>query len=134
MLNRLQHIGYTLVFCFLIASCQADKEASAPLPPTKKQAPIQVQTNQPQKVQEAIKAEIQETLPVVNLNLSKELLEKIDVSSRQELELKLQKNMENETTEQRKVKISGGVLVDQDETDLIKKMDGGKVNISVPFN
>ena len=42
--------------------------------------------------------------------------------------------MEIETAEQRKVKISGGVLVDENEKDLTKKMDGGEVKISVPFN
>ena len=136
MLNRLQHICYAIVLCFLVASCQSDQEASTPQPSIQKQAPAQVQIDKPQKtpVQDDIEEEKPATPPAVNLDLSKELLEKIAANSQQELTVELQEKIEIETAGQRKVKISGGVLIDKNENDLAKKMDGGEVKISVPFN
>ena len=136
MLNRLQYLCYALVLCFLISSCQSDKESSVSQPPTQKQAPAPVQIEKLQKTpkQEDIKEERLMAPPTVNLDLSKELLEKIGADSQQELTLELQEKMEVETAELRKVKISGGVLVDKNEEDLTKKMDGGEVKISIPFN
>ena len=136
MLNRLQHICYAIVLCFLVASCQSDQEASTPQSSIQKQVPAQVQIDKPQKapVQDDIKEESPATPPAVNLDLSKELLEKITANSQQELTVELQEKMEIEAAEQRKVKISGGVLIDKNENELAKKMDGGEVKISVPFN
>jgi hypothetical protein len=39
-----------------------------------------------------------------------------------------------EESKKRKVKISGGVLLDTDKEELVDKVDGGKVNISIPLN
>ncbi|MFK5926919.1 MAG: hypothetical protein QM483_09840 [Desulfuromusa sp.] len=117
-------------------SIKKETPASALQPPAQKQASTPVQIDKPQRVpvQDNIKEERPASPPAVNLDLSKELLEKIDADSQQELTLELQKKMEIETAEPRKVKISGGVLVDKNEKDLTKKMDGGEVKISVPFN
>ncbi|MCD6580989.1 MAG: hypothetical protein J7K90_04235 [Desulfuromusa sp.] len=113
-----------------------EKPTSALQPPAREQAPAPVQIDKPQKapVQDNIKEETPASPPAVNLDLSKELLEKIDADSQQELTLKLQRKMEIETAEQRKVKISGRVLIDENEKDLTRKIDGGEVKISVPFN
>ncbi len=136
MSNRLQHICYAIVFCFLISSCQSDKETSVLQPPAQKQTSEQIQPGKTQKV--SVLHDMQEikpaTPPVVNLELSKELLDQIVANSQQVQTSDMQKKMEIDTAELRKVKISGGILIDKNEEDLTKKVDGGEVKISLPFN
>lgn len=140
MISQLRQTCYAITLCFLLASCQSNQEASVSPPPsptqTTVQIPAQTQTNNPQKApsQDNIKELKPAAATVVDLSLSKELLEKIDADSQRELNLELQEKIVNETAEQRKMKISGGVFVDKNEQDLTRKVDGGEVKFSVPFN
>ena len=135
-LNRLQHICYAIALCFLLSSCQADQEATAPQSLNQKQTPGQIQTSTSQEapLQDNRREEKPVPPPAINLNLSKEILEEIAANSHQEQTSALQEKIENGVVDKRKMKISGGVLIDKDEEDLTKKVDGGEVLLSVPFN
>lgn len=137
-------IVYTIALCFLISACQTDQQETAPKSTPQKQIAKQTQNNeqkvpvQPeeQKVLDRPKEQKESSTatPQVNLSLSKELIDKIDSNSQQNLNTELDQQMVSESTEKRKVKISAGALIDKEEEDLTKKLDGGKVNITIPFN
>ena len=133
--HNLRHIVYAFALCLLISACQSNQQESAPQSSPQKQISKQITNNEQKVLDQPEEQKERSTAPTkVNLNLSKELIEKIDSDSQQKLNLELHEKVSSKTAGNRKVKISAGVLVDKEEEDLTKKLDGGKVNISVPFN
>lgn len=133
--HHLRHIVYAFTLCLLLSACQSNQQETTPQSSSQKQTSQQVQ-NSEQTVQQQPSEQTESSTapPVVNLNLSKDFLEKIDADSQQKLSLEQQAKVSTDIAEKRKVKVSAGVLVDSEEEDLTKKLDGGKVNISIPFN
>ncbi len=69
--------------------------------------------------------------PRVDLNLSDGFLKKLD--SDQNLASDPPKKIAKETVQQRKIKVSGGGLFDPENENLLEKVDGGEVKISIPL-
>ncbi len=85
-------------------------------------------------VEETVKQQdlkLEEPPPHVDLNLSDGFLKKLD--SNQNLASDPPEQIAKKTAQERKIKVSGGVLLDSKNQDLLEKVDGGKVNISIPL-
>lgn len=137
MPGHLKHCFYLILLFFLLLPCQPVKAESMP------QLSAAEQVSTPNQIGKSPMVPMQnniimdkksKTSLTINLNLPQEQLEKIDADSQQELRSELHDKMSVETTEQRKIEIRGEVLIDQEEEELINKVDGGKVEISVPFH
>ena len=137
-----------IVVGLLLSACQADEEKPVVLPVVQEKAAISVTPKLPEEpleqsvsskqkkvAEETVKQQnlkLEEPPPSVDLNLSDGFLKKLD--SDQNLASDPPEPLEKETTEQRKIKVSGGVLFDPENPDLVEKMDGGEVKISIPLN
>ncbi|MEE4254073.1 MAG: hypothetical protein V2I50_08545 [Desulfuromusa sp.] len=77
--------------------------------------------------------EKQKTQPYVDLKISDKVLKQID-DKEQDYLLEPPPQMVEKMAQKRKVKISGGVLLDADKERMVDKVDGGKMNISIPLN
>jgi len=147
-----------IVVGLLLSACQSDEEKPVILPvvqektatppavqekravsvaPKLPEEPIEqlVSSKQNKVVEETVVQQdlkLKESPPNVDLNLSDGFLKKLD--SDQNLASDPPEPLEEETTEQRKIKVSGGVLFDPENQDLVEKVDGGEVKISIPLN
>ena len=88
----------------------------------KKEAAVEIK----EKAEEAAAAK-------VDLKVSGDYLQKIDEESEDYLATP-PKSGEAVTENSRKIEVSGGVILNDKEKDLIKKLDGGEVEISIPIN
>ncbi|WP_321371633.1 hypothetical protein [uncultured Desulfuromusa sp.] len=66
-------------------------------------------------------------------SVSEEFLNQIDDNGENYLQ-QLPSQLGKDKAEKRKVKISGGVLLDADKEVMIDRVDGGRVNLSIPLN
>ncbi|SEA74596.1 hypothetical protein SAMN05660420_03037 [Desulfuromusa kysingii] len=160
MTNNIFKLLMVVLVALSVLGCQGE-ETSPPTPTVQQPAAAKVDSpkavtttaEQPVKVEASVE-EVQQPLEVVNsvpvvaepvtieessqpavdLTLSDGFLKQIDADAEDEFLTQLPPQGEDEAAEKRKVKISGGVLLDADNEVLVDKVDGGKVNISIPLN
>ena len=147
-----------IVVGLFLSACQADEEKPVILPvvqektatppavqektavsvaPKLPEEPLEqpVSSKQEKVVEEIVVQQdlkLEEPPPSVDLNLSDGFLKKLD--SDQNLASDPPQQIAKETAQQRKIKVSGGVLFDPENQDLVEKVDGGEVKISIPLN
>ncbi|MDX2493366.1 MAG: hypothetical protein QNK27_00190 [Desulfuromusa sp.] len=128
---------FVMIFISLIFSgCQPDhEETRAPAESRSIQkmneSPATHEQKKVEEVQQVIKKKITPTS--VDLNVSDTFLKQLDENEKDFL-AELPPQTEKEALKSRKIKIGGGVLLDSDKEELTDKLDGGKVNISIPLN
>ncbi len=136
-MNILTRLLTVIVFILVLSACQSDHEQ------TKVQVTPQTLGQQLEKVVVDEKKEIepkteqvtdtQKAQSSVDLSVSDQFLKQIDVEEEASLS-EPPPQIGKEETKKRKVKISGEVLLDTDKEAIVDKVDGGKVNISIPLD
>jgi len=136
-MNILTRLLTVIVFILVLSACQSDHEQ------TKVQVTPQTSGQQLEKVVVDEKKEIepkteqvtdtQKAQSSVDLSVSDQFLKQIDVEEEASLS-EPPPQIGKEETKKRKVKISGEVLLDTDKEAIVDKVDGGKVNISIPLD
>jgi hypothetical protein len=136
-MNFISRLFAVIIMALILSACQADhEEAKVPVDrqPTEKKLEKPV-ADVKKEVVAIIKQVIEEPKiqTSVDLNVSGEFLKQIDDKEQNYLSVP-PPPIGEEVTKKRKVKISGGVLLDTDKVEMVDKVDGGKVNISIPLN
>lgn len=157
-MNKYFQLLIIIAISLLLSACQADEEKSVVLPvvqekaatppvvqektaipvaPKRPEEPLDKPVNSGQKMVvegtvERQDSKLEEPPPSVDLNLSDEFLKKLDGD--QNLASDPLEKVAKETAQERKIKVSGGVLFDPENGDMLEKVDGGKVKISIPLN
>ncbi|MCK4502793.1 MAG: hypothetical protein KAU22_07130 [Desulfuromonadales bacterium] len=106
---------FSIVISLTLFACQAEQEkvcAPADL------QPVQQNTEPPPTS--------------IDLDISAEHFKKLDDHD-QNLLAEPPPEIVNAANQKRKIEISGEVLVDKEKQGLVEKIDGGKVNISIPL-
>lgn len=146
-MNNCLQLMMIIAVGLLVSACQADEKKREVPPVVQEKAAVSVAPKLPEEplkqlVHAGQKKVVEETveqrglkseksLPSVDLNLSEGFLKKLD--SDQNLAFEPPKPIAIETAQQRKIKVSGGVLLDSENEDLLEKVDGGEVKISIPL-
>ncbi len=157
-MNKYLQLLITIAISLLLSACQADEEKPVASPDVQEKAVVSpdvqektavsaapklpeepleqpVSSKQKKVVEETVVQQdlkLEEPPPNVDLNLSDGFLKKLD--SDQNLASDPPKQIAKETAQQRKIKVSGGVLFGPENEDLLEKVDGGEVKISIPLN
>ena len=135
-----------LAIVLFLFACQGEEgkstSTSAPSPgetemtrPVKKteSAPLEKKVAEEINVVEKQIDKVEEPAAKVDLKVSGDYLEKIDEESEDYL-VTPPKPGESVIGSPRKIEVSGGVILDDKEKDLTKKLDGGEVEIKIPIN
>ena len=136
-MNALCKLVVMILISMIFSGCQADHEKT--LVPAESHSTQKM--DDPPAVHEKIELEAEvepvieskETVRSVDLNVSDKYLKQLGDNEQDSL-AKLPPQAEKEAEERRKIKVSGGVLLDNEQEQLTDKLDGGKVNISIPMN
>ena len=121
MFKRLPFICASIYISIALMACQPEAETLTP------------QSAPETTVQHTEKIEVVEQQQTVNLNVSKDFLDKVEAQDRQAADLRQPGTVAINDKEKREIKLGGGVLVDKDEENLTKKIDGAEINLTVPF-
>lgn len=122
-----------ILIVLFLTGCQSDKETQDDRPVTKKHEIPVVDEKKEIVVEDRKGTDTVSNQPSVDFSVSDNYLKNIDDSDKNYLEqppIELGKGV----AEKRKVKISGGVLLDTKNEVMLDKLDGGKINISIPLN
>ncbi|MDX2481756.1 MAG: hypothetical protein QNK24_15650 [Desulfuromusa sp.] len=132
-MNALFKLFVMICISLIFSGCQADhEETRAPAEShsiQKTNAPPV--THEKKEVEAAVQPVIKpKKAPIsVDLNVSETFLKQLDENEENFLAKLLPLSEKS-----RKIKISGGVLLDGDKEELSDRLDGGNVNISIPLN
>lgn len=113
-------------------ACQADQE-EINIPGDSQFEELAADNKREASVKNQSTIEEQKIQPHVDLKVSDEVLQRIDAKEQSYL-LDPPPQIGEKIAQKRKVKISGGVLLDADKERMVDKVDGGKMNISIPLN
>ncbi len=117
MLKRLQLICFTIYTITTLTACQTEPKTG-----------VNQSTPRPAQI------DVIEQQQVVELELSKDFYDKIDINHQQTDYLSQPEAVTINSKEKRKIELDGKLLVDKDEKDLQKKIDGGEVVLTIPFD
>ena len=126
-----------IIITLILSACQTDhEEVKVSTDHQATEAKLEKPAVDVKKEAEAIIKQVIEepkNQPSVDLNLSGDFLKKIDDEEQNYLSDPLPQ-IGDDVTQKRKIKISGGVLLDTDKEVMADKVDGGKINISIPLH
>ncbi len=122
-----------VVVCLVLAACQGEQDMGGVAPTQSKPKTNIVKPAPEQVASPAEKKKISvELQPEADLKLTDEFRKKI--AEKEEDYLAVPPAGEKAAESPRKIKLSGKVILDEEEKELTKKVDGGEIEISIPLD